>query len=303
MSVQFEWRVSDAPKTTQLTGVASRGGVIVASGRRGLLAERTAPGEWAALFTTGPTGNGNGVLDVALTDDADRAWYCGNSGVFGYYDRTKRTPKSHKRPANHTSAFQSVSVTGDAGEERVVVADDDGRFLLASMDGETLRIEQVRIPGDGTAFTEVVDDGSSFYAADAAGFLYRSPNGVDWRRRRLAERTVKSLSVADTGLAAIDESGTVYRDISLFESGHRTKTAQSGIASPEELAAAGEVFVAAGGDGRIVPITGDQEANRPDPGPGVTYYGAEILDDGTIVAGGSSGTITEGVPESASAGE
>jgi len=296
MAVEFRWSVSDAPKTAQLTGVETNGDVVVASGRRGLLAERTAPGEWQGLFTKGPTGNGNGILDAAVTDDGERAWYCGNSGAFGYYDFAERTPKPHKGPSNITSAFRSIAVVGEAGEERVVAVDGNGQFVQTSMDGEALTVDTVTKPGSGTALTEVLDDDGTFYASDVSGYLYHSTNGRDWRRRRLTSGTVQSLAFADTGLAAVDENGTVYRDISLFEDHSRTRKAHFGNVCPEELAAAGEVFVTAGCDGRIVPINGAEKATQPDPGPGVTYYGAEILADGTIVAAGSSGTIVEGVP-------
>lgn len=296
MSETFEWEVSDAPKTTQLTGVESHEGTVVASGKRGLLAKRTAPGEWEALFNAGPTGNGHGILDAAFTADGKRVWYCGNSGSFGYYDRAQQTTKSHQGPSNVTSAFQSVCVMGDAGEETVVAADDNGQLVRVSMDGESMTVEGVRTPGQGTAFTEVVHNEGERYAADASGFLYYSPDGERWRRKRLVADSIKSLAAPEAGLAAITSSGTVYRDISLFGEGRETKKADFGTTSPEELAAAGEVFVIGGCDGCVVPIMADTEANHVEPGPGVTYYGAEITEDGTIVAAGSSGTIVEGTP-------
>lgn len=296
MVAEFDWRITEAPKTTQLTGAESHGDTVVVPGKRGLLAERTSPREWRALFSTGPTGNGHGILDAAFTADGERVWYCGNSGSFGYYDRPQRTTKPHQGPSNVTSAFRSVCVMGEAGAETVVAADDNGQLVRASMEGESMTVEGVRTPGQGTAFTEVVHHEGERYASDADGFLYYSPDGRDWRRERLAADSIKSLAVADTGLAAITASGTVYRDISLFEQGQRTKQAEFGASSPEELAATGEVFVIAGCDGCVIPIMADVEASHPDPGPGVTYYGAEILDDGTVVAVGSSGTIVEGAP-------
>lgn len=297
MSETFEWRVADAPKTTQLTGAESHGDTVVVTGKRGLLAERTAPGEWEALFDSGPTGNGHGILDAAFTADGKRVWYCGNSGSFGYYDRERGATEPHSGPSNVTSAFRSVCVIGEAGEETVVAADDNGQLVRAGMDGESMTVEGVRTPGQGTAFTEVAHRDGERYAADASGFLYYSPDGEEWRRERLATDTIKSLAIADTGLAAVTASGTVYRDVSLFEDTQRTRTAEFDTTSPEELAATGEVFVIGGCDGRVIPITADTEANHADPGPGVTYYGAEITDDGIVVAAGSSGTIVEGTPQ------
>lgn len=297
MSLQFDWTVSASPKKAQLTGVESSGEVAVATGRRGVLLKRAALGEWEALFTKGPGGNGNGLHDASFTDDGQRAWYCGNSGVFGYYDREAEEVFSHQGPNDITGSFQSIAVTGDAGEESIHTIDNSGQVLLASLDDRSLTVEEFTTPGDGTTLTEViVDEEDRVYMSDVSGYLYYSRNGQNWRRRRLTETTVKALAMGEAGLTAITDSGTVYRDISLFEQRQRTKEAQFGTTSPEEMAAEDDVFVIAGCDGCLVPITADGDAEHVEPGPGVTYYGAEVMDDGTVVGVGSSGTITEGVP-------
>lgn len=296
MVQRFDWSVSKSPKRAQLTGVESNGDAAVASGRRGVLLERVGRSDWRPVFRKGPTGNGHGILDVAVTDDGKRAWYCGNSGSFGYYDREAETVNSHRGPADLTNTFRSITCTGASGEETVSAVDGGGQALTVAMDGDRLSVKGVGEPGDGTAFTEIIDDGRRMYASDVSGYVYYSRNGQNWRRKRLANTTVKALALAGRDLAAITDGGTVYRDISLFEQRQRTEKAHFGTTSPEEIAAAGEVFLIAGCDGCIVPITTDDEANHADPGPGVTNYGAEIMDDGTVIAVGSSGTITEGTP-------
>ena len=62
----------------------------------------------------------------------------------------------------------------------------------------------------------------------------------------------------------------------------------------EELAVRGKTFVAVGRDGRIAQLDASGGATYPDPAPGVSFYGADVLEDDTIVVAGSSGTILEG---------
>lgn len=117
MSGKYEWATASAPKGVQLTGVESFEGAAFATGRRGILVERTEPGRWDGVFTSGATGDGRGVLDLSLTDDGERVWFSGASGVFGYYDRRRGSVEAHPAPYDLTSDFRSVSANGEAGDE------------------------------------------------------------------------------------------------------------------------------------------------------------------------------------------
>lgn len=295
-SLDFDWTVSESPKKTQLTGVESAGNAAVATGRRGVLLERVAPGEWEAVFTNGSTGNGNGVYDASFTDDGKRAWYVGNSGVFGYYDRETGEAISHRAPDDISNTFRSVAVSGTAGEESIYTVDNSGQVLSAAVDGERVSVDSFTKPGDGTTLSEVVVAESGLFMADVSGYVYYSRNGVNWRRKRLVETTIEALATTEAGIAAITDNGTVYRDVSLFEQRERTKKAEFGATSPEEIAAEDGLFVIAGCDGCLIPVTADGDAVHAEPGPAVTYYGADVTDDGTIIGVGSSGTISEGLP-------
>lgn len=55
MSGDYAWSTVSAPKSVQLHGIESFEGGAFASGQSGLLIERTAPGEWESVFTTGAT--------------------------------------------------------------------------------------------------------------------------------------------------------------------------------------------------------------------------------------------------------
>lgn len=295
MSAGYDWSTSTAPKQSQLMGVESFEGHAFACGKRGVLIERTSPGEWTGVFTAGATGDGRGVLDLSLTDDGKRVWFSGYSGTFGYYDREAEVVEPHPAPYDLTSNFESISVNGEAGSEEIHAVDGGGRVLRASVDGTSLSITGVSVPGDGTGFSEVVDDDGVLYASDRAGFLYRSENGRTWQRKRLSQTTIKALSRTEPGLVAIDDSGTMYKHISLFDDRGRTKKTQPGIDSPQELEGLGETIVGVGDS--VLVVREDGRATREEAGTGKTLYGAEVMEDGTVVAAGSDGVIAEGTPE------
>ena len=297
MSGTYDWAGATAPKKAQITGVESFEGAAFASGRRGLLIERTAPAEWEAVFRKGATGDGRGVLDLSLTDDGGRVWFCGASGTFGYYDRASGSVEPHAAPYDLTSNFVSVSVTGDAGEESVHAVDGSGRVLRVAVDGSTPQVKSVSVPGDGTGFTEIVDYDGTFYAADTSGYLYRSEDGRKWNKKRLAETTLKALSRTEPGLVAVSDGGTVYKHVSLFGEGSRTKKTTPNLSSPNELEGSGETIVAVGGGGTVLVIDEAGRATTEPAGTGKSLYAAEITADGTVIAAGSDGAIVEGTPK------
>lgn len=295
MSGDYLWSTAESPKKAELRGVESDGDAVFASGKRGVLIERAAPGEWEAVFTTGATGDGRGVLDLSLTDDGERVWFSGYSGTFGYYDRANGSIKPHAGPYDVTANFQSVSVNGQAGSEEIHAVDGAGQVLRATVDGETLQVKGVSVPGDGTGFTEVVDHDDALYAADRAGFVYRSEDGRSWRRKRLADTSIKALSRTESGLVAIDDGGTMYKNIALFGEGGQTKKADPGIDAPQELEGLDGTIVGVGDS--LVGVDENGRATNESVGTDKTLYAAEILDDGTVIAAGGDGVIVEGTPK------
>jgi streptogramin lyase len=297
MSGDYAWSTVSAPKSVQLRGIESFEGTAFASGQGGLLMERTGPGEWESVFTTGATGDGRGIIDVSLTDDGGRVWFAGSSGTFGYYDRQQESVVPHSGPYDVTANFKSVSANGETGSESVHAVDDAGQVLRVTMDGEGLAVDGVAVPGDGAGFTEVVDHCGALYATDRAGRLHRSDDGRNWTSKRLAETAIKALSRTDPGLVAIDDGGTVYKHVSLFGEDGRTKKAAPSISSPEELEALEETIIAVGGGGTLLVIDGAGRASEEPIDVGETLYAAEVFDDGTILAAGSSGVVVEGKPQ------
>lgn len=89
----------------------------------------------------------------------------------------------------------------------------------------------------------------------------------------------------------------MYQHVSLFGEDGRRKKVSPDISAPEELEALEETIVAVGGGGMLLAIDESGRASTEPTGVGKTLYAAEILDDGTILAAGSSGVIVEGSPQ------
>jgi photosystem II stability/assembly factor-like uncharacterized protein len=298
MTSERAWSVSDSPRVARLNGVESHGERAYCAGDHGVLLERTGRSQWAAVFTTGPDGDGRNLYDLSLTDDGRRVWFCGVAGTLGVYDCPTDTVETHHEPYDSTATYRSISANGPAGEETVHAADDNGEILRGTVDDGQFRVRGVSIPGDGTAFTEVVDNDRELFAADVAGAFYHTTDGRHWKRRRLADTPVRAISFDGDNVLEVADDGTVYEEVRLFgEGSRRPRSIQSGIASPTELDADGRTIVVVGGGGQLAVSEAGSPFEREDTGTTRGFYGADVSENGTVLAVGTGGTIAEGVPQ------
>lgn len=289
------WSRSNSPKRGRLTGVESNGDVVFASGDRGVLIERESRGNWTAIIENGPRGNGKNLLDISITDDGERVWYCGHSGALGYYDRTADEVVSHYAPGDYTSGFVTVEVSGRSGTEHVFLANNSGTAFQVRADGGTADLAHNTTPSNASKATEIVEYRGEHFMSMIGGDVFYSDGNGSWQQLPLADEPIEALAAGDTGVAAITESGTLYRDVSSTD-GAEPRKIELDTCGMEELAVRGKTFVAVGRDGRIALLDVSGGVTYPDPAPGVSLYGADVLDDDTIVVAGSGGKILEGSP-------
>lgn len=287
------WSSSNSPIQGRLTGVESNGDVVFASGDRGVLIERESRDNWTAAVEDGPRGKGTNLLDISITDDGARVWYCGDNGAFGYYDRTAGEVQSHYAPEDNTGGFVTIEVTGRSGEEDVFFADNSHTVYHVTVDGEETELTHNTTPSNASKPTEIADYRGEHFMSSVGGDVFYSESGESWRQLTLAHEPIEALAAGDTGVAAVTKSGTLYRDVSSTD-GAEPRKIELDVRGMEELAVRGKTFVAAGRDGRIALLDASGGATYPDPTPGVSLYGAEVLNDGTVVVAGSEGKILEG---------
>lgn len=297
------WALTDSPKATRLTAVDSHGTGAFSTGERGLLLERVAPRTWHPRCLNGPEESRRDLLDLSFTGGA-RVWFCGAEGALGYYDRVTEQVRSVTAPYDITSRFRSLAVRGVRGSESVHVADDCGRVLRVVVEDGRCSTRGVAVPADDSAFTDIVHAGGALYAADTAGRVHYSEAGREWQSRRLAPVALRSLGWSPAlGLVAVDDAGTVFRNAAPYREGQVARATPE-LESPRAVTATGQRIVAAGGRRHERRVGGSSElltlvgsrAVRGRPGTDEPLYGVELLENGTVLAVGSAGTIAEGKP-------
>ena len=287
------WSRSGSPENGRLTGIESNGDAVFASGNRGVLLERESRDNWTAVVANGPRDKDTNLLDVSLTDDGERVWYCGHSGAFGYYDRAAEEVVPHHAPGDYTSGFVTIEVSGRSGSEHVFFANNSGTAFQVRVDGGTVELAHNTTPSNVSKATEIVDYRGEHFMATTGGDVFASAGDGSWQQLAIAEEPIEALAASDTGVAAVTQSGTLYRDVSSTE-GAEPRKIDLDARGMEELAVRGKTFVAAGRDGRIAVLDASGGVHYPDPAPGVSCYAADVLVDGTVVIAGSGGTIIEG---------
>lgn len=289
------WSSSKSPVRGRLTGVESKNGVVFGSGDRGVLVKRESRDNWTAVVEDGPRGKGMNLRDISITDDGSRVWYCGDDGAFGYYDRTAGEVQSHYAPGDYTSGFVTIEAYGRSGKEDVFFADNSHAIYHVTVDGEATELTHDTTPSNASKPTEIVDYRGEHFMSSTGGDVFYSKSDDSWQQLTLTNEPIEALAAGDTGVAAVTESGTLYRDVSSMD-GAEPRKIELDVRGMEELAVRGKTFVAAGRDGRIALLDASGGATYPDPEPGVSLYAAEVLNDGTVVVAGSGGKILEGSP-------
>ncbi|MDG5758607.1 hypothetical protein QA600_04560 [Natronococcus sp. A-GB1] len=195
-----EWSVVDVPIGSALYGAAAASSPI-AAGEGGRVLRRE-DGEWYVVADDGPTGNESPLNDAAATADGDVAWVAGGSGVVGRYDLADDELEDFSAPMEMTSTWEAVAVGGDAGSERVVLANGSGEVLPGEYDGESVDWGDVVEPGGGSSVggASFLDD-ATVYVSDTNSKIYRSDDaGESWE-----EIGIDGGSVALTDVAASDD--------------------------------------------------------------------------------------------------
>ncbi len=290
-----DWCLASTPTQVQLNAVASAGSRFYAVGNRGTMLERRESG-WRRVLANGLGHRSRGLLDVAATDDGRRLWCCGVRGELGYYDRKTGAVGRYAQPYDLSSNFRQVAVDGVADEERLHVADDDGRIVRVDLENGDPDVVGVAVPGPNEPITAAFDLGDLRFAADTSGRLYQSRDGRRWRGHRLVSSVVTGLAVDADGLLAVTRGGAVYTGIRNFcELPDRIEGLPQGVRS-QDVDGAGEAAAIVGSDGTLLLREECDRFERVAVDTTAGLSGVAIQRDGTVVAVGMDGTVVEGHP-------
>jgi sugar lactone lactonase YvrE len=290
-----DWTIAPTPTQVQLNAVVAAGSRCYAVGNRGLMLERRESG-WERILDTGLTNDGRGLLDVAATDDGRRLWCCGVRGELGYYDRRTGAVGRIVQPYDLVSNFRQLAVGGAAGQERLHVADDDGRVVRLTLSDDEATVLGVAVPGPNEPVTAAFDIGDQLFAADTSGRLYRSTDGRRWQAHRLVSSVVTGLAVDADGLLAVTRGGGAYSGIRDFrELPDRVEQLPDGV-RPHDVDGAGEGAAIVGSGGNLLLREANDRFERVSVGTTAGLSGVALREDGTVLAVGMDGTVVEGHP-------
>lgn len=199
VSGQTAWTVAETPTDSTLHDVTDTDGGMHAVGDAGLILART-DDTWTKVLDGGPTGNGNDLYGVDVTDDGERLWFVGASGAIGEYDIESGLVTDHSAPNDVTNNFNDVAVTGTADEANVYVAGDSGAVYYSFENGETGTWDNVT-PGSGSNINAISFHGDrAGHAIDGNQTVFVTDDGTTWNKLGIED--------ADYGFQGLDSNAT-----------------------------------------------------------------------------------------------
>lgn len=310
------WQTVETPVRNTLYGVSVFDSGAVAVGESGVVLGRPNGEPWQPVIEHGPGGNARNLAAVDATDEGARVWFAGESGAVGTYDVAGAVKRDFSGVDDIDADWEAISVAGDANEETVYLATDEGAVLRLSIADRSLEVgEFVRPPtlATGLAGLETLADGR-LVVLSRGGRLFTTTNREQWTTvefepdefvdvaARSAAGNQKSMIsgdlAADEAVYAVRAPGEGYRyadgGAASFPFGRPTLTA---------VAASGDRVVAVGSRGGVyrrapdgwVTVTTDNDRTLRD----VSVVPDAEAGDARDIAVGDAGTILErgGIPE------
>ena len=200
------WTAVETPIDSTLHDVAYTATNAHAVAEGGTVLERTDDG-WEIVLQGGPTGNGNDLYGVDVTDDGERLWIVGASGAIGEYDVVTGNLVDRSAPNDHTANFNDVAVTGPAGDADVYVADDSGAIHYSFDNGEEGTWEY-EVPGSGSGLKAIeFHDARAGHAIDTNGRVFATDDGVTWNPIGIEDADVTFYGLDSDAAADVTVSG------------------------------------------------------------------------------------------------
>ncbi|MEM4782248.1 MAG: hypothetical protein QXG03_11910 [Halalkalicoccus sp.] len=286
-SVDPGWTVADAPTDAALFDAVSTPNAAYAAGAGGVLLART-DDEWELALESGPSAASETLRGVDAADDGWAVWIAGDGGALGRYDPDAGRHTDHSAPREITDNWTALAVAGEAGEERVALANGSGQVLLGSYDGETVAWDEPVKPGSGSSMSAIAFVGDALgYCCDTNAGVYRIREGEFERIGIDGASGFDALAATKEEVAAASDDGTVQR----FDGAVWTpvRVAEDGI---EGLATDGGEWLAVGAGGAIYENSdGDwEQADSPTEAALFAVAAGDVA-----VAVGENGTVVERV--------
>lgn len=284
------WKDVNSPTEKDLYDVVmtTKGPLAVGESGRVLTRRET---DWTVPVEDGPADAQNSLVAAAATDNRQSVWFCGSSGAIGRYNIESQQITDYSAPKGKTSSWESVAVTGPAGQERIYLLNGSGELLPGQNQNGDVSWGEVRKPGGGLSLSEITYVNQTGYICDDNGNVYRTTDTDHWNIVGIDEEssTLHDLVELDAETVTIvGENGLIFH-----YDGYNWLTVN---ASEDALHAVDRVDgrgIAAGVNGAVYSLTGNEWTGQDVPAS-TTFHGAALGSTNySDVVVGNEGTVLE----------
>lgn len=291
-----DWNAVESPTTKTLNDVVDTADGPFAVGDGGDVVARRENG-WQKVVEYGPQARSRPLTGVDVTDDGERIWFVGGSGVIGEYDVTTETLTNYSAPKDKTSTWEDVAVRGRAGEnERLYFVNGSGELLIGVReDSGALRYADVLKPGGGSTIP-----GIEFYSrwgghvCSTSQLVSKSTTGgIEWEQIGIGFSGESFFDVASVGPRDANVTagaGIIYRYDGFRWTPHVVDHGRQAIRAIDRD---GDAGLAAGAGGKVYERRSTGQWRRYRTGSDTKFQGVSHGSDGVDVAVGNNGSIVE----------
>ncbi|WP_254763775.1 WD40/YVTN/BNR-like repeat-containing protein [Natrinema marinum] len=210
-----EWQAVETPFETDLFEVVSTVAGPYAIGDGGVIVADRGDG-WEVIIEDGPNVRSNQLRGLDVTDDGRRIWFAGSSGAIGCYDIETRRKFDYSYPKEMTSTWEGLAVSGETGDEKLLVANGSGEILPVTIHGFDVNWGVTSKPNDqGSKVAALAASPNGYgYAVDTSGNAFKTTADDGWEDIGIVNSQVKFYDIwagEDERVYVAAGDGRVYR--------------------------------------------------------------------------------------------
>ncbi|MDS0477644.1 hypothetical protein [Natrinema sp. 1APR25-10V2] len=191
-----EWKTVETPFSNDLFEVVSTVAGPYAIGDGGVIVANRGNG-WETIVEDGPNVRSNQLRGMDVTDDGRRIWFAGSSGAIGCYDIETRRKFDYSYPKEMTSTWEGLAVSGETGDEKLLVANGSGEILPVTVHGFDVNWGVTSKPNDqGSKVAGLAASPNGYgYAVDTSGNAFKTTEDDGWEGIGIVNAQVKFYDV------------------------------------------------------------------------------------------------------------
>ncbi len=246
--METAWEAVRTPFDADLEAAVHAADGPYAAGEEGILVAG-GPNDWEPVIERDALEADGDLRAVDATRDGERVWFAGDNGVLGMFDVETGAAVGYDYTGTASSTWCELAVTGAAGDERALLANEAGAVVSFELDGEELAFSEptrasespvVALTTTETGVGYAVDADGAVHTATATGWealgnidaegdptdvaatpdrllvaatdgcLYEQEHGTEWRPTVIADEEILAVETGDRETVAVVPESTIY---------------------------------------------------------------------------------------------